>query len=231
MKTRDLPVILILVAIFAPFFLSEDLYSFYSRFNSEHGFIMSFIKFAVLATYGEILGLRIRTGSYNMKGFGLAPRMMVWGILGLAIKAAFMVYSSGAPAVLSYLGMNDPGAILTGPFSAGRVLVAFCISLFLNLTFSPVLMTFHRITDAHIARHNGRLACLVNKINVKSTLATMDWGTHWGFILKKTIPFFWIPAHTLTFLLPADFQILFAAFLGVVLGVILAFAAGSKTVD
>jgi hypothetical protein len=43
-------------------------------------------------------------------------------------------------------------------------------------------------------------------------------------VFKKTIPFFWIPAHTITFLLPADFRILFAAILGVALGIILAIA-------
>jgi len=44
----------------------------------------------------------------------------------------------------------------------------------------------------------------------------------WNFIFKKTIPFFWIPAHTITFLLPAEFRVLFAAVLGIALGLILA---------
>jgi len=43
-----------------------------------------------------------------------------------------------------------------------------------------------------------------------------------NFVLLKTIPFFWIPAHTLTFLLPKEYRIVIAAFLSVVLGVILA---------
>jgi hypothetical protein len=51
----------------------------------------------------------------------------------------------------------------------------------------------------------------------------------WNFVLKKTIPFFWIPAHTITFLMPADFRVLFAALLGIVLGVILAVANMKKT--
>jgi hypothetical protein len=46
----------------------------------------------------------------------------------------------------------------------------------------------------------------------------------WGFVFKKTIPFFWIPAHTITFLLPPDVQVLFAALLGIALGTILAVA-------
>ena len=50
----------------------------------------------------------------------------------------------------------------------------------------------------------------------------------WNFVFKKTIPFFWIPAHTLTFCLPADLQVLFAAICGVALGLILSIAAMKK---
>ena len=48
-----------------PFFTCHSVYGFYETFNSEHGMVMSFIKFAVLATFGEAIGLRIRTGHYN----------------------------------------------------------------------------------------------------------------------------------------------------------------------
>jgi hypothetical protein len=47
----------------------------------------------------------------------------------------------------------------------------------------------------------------------------------WGFVFKKTIPLFWIPAHTLTFCLPQDLQVLFAAFCSVILGLFLSIAA------
>jgi hypothetical protein len=50
----------------------------------------------------------------------------------------------------------------------------------------------------------------------------------WNFVFKKTIPLFWFPAHTITFLLPSQFQVLFAALLGVALGVILAIANNKK---
>ena len=45
------------------------------------------------------------------------------------------------------------------------------------------------------------------------------------FTSKKTIPFFWIPAHTITFLLAPQYQVLFAALLGVMLGILLSVAA------
>jgi hypothetical protein len=56
-------------------------------------------------------------------------------------------------------------------------------------------------------------------------MVNMDWAVQWNFVLKKTIPLFWIPAQTITFLLPPEVQILFAALLGVVLGILMAVAA------
>ncbi len=47
--------------------------------------------------------------------------------------------------------------------------------------------------------------------------------------MKKTIPLFWIPAHTITFLLPEEFRVLFAAVLSVMLGVLL--SLGSRHTD
>jgi hypothetical protein len=219
MKRSDLLFVTFIIALFVPFIISDNLYNFYDTFNNAHGFIASFIKFAVLATAGELLGLRIRTGSYRSEGFGILPRAFIWGLLGLAIKSAFIIFGTGVPAVLASLGAGDCSGILT----------AFSISLFLNLFFAPVLMTLHKVTDTHISLTGGTMAGLFKKVDVAAILATVNWKIHWGFVLKKTIPLFWIPAHTITFLLPQGFQVLFAALLGIVLGVILAFAARSKS--
>ena len=66
-------------------------------------------------------------------------------------------------------------------------------------------------------------------MNVRQIITHLDWDTQWNVVIKKTIPLFWFPAHTITFLLPAGLQVLFAAFLGVALGVILALANNQKT--
>lgn len=61
-----------------------------------------------------------------------------------------------------------------------------------------------------------------HKLKIQETMANkIDWNIQYGFVFKKTIPLFWYPAHTITFLLPGNYQVLFAAFLGVVLGLIL----------
>jgi hypothetical protein len=62
---------------------------------------------------------------------------------------------------------------------------------------------------------------------VKGLLASLDWNSMWGMVLKKSIPFFWIPAQMVNFLLPEEFRILVAALYSTVLGVILAVAAGA----
>ena len=78
MKKQDFLFIFVLVIIFLPFFVSESIYNWYKSFNAAHGMVMSFVKFGILATLGEMLGLRISAGVYNRKGFGVLPRAVVW---------------------------------------------------------------------------------------------------------------------------------------------------------
>ncbi len=189
---------------------------------------MSFIKFAILATLGEVIGLRIKTGNYVQKGFGILPRAVVWGVLGITIKIAFDIFASGTPVFLENIGMANASTILSDELSARKVLVTFSISTALNIFYAPVLMTAHKITDIHIVNTGGSLKRFFGPLKVASILKQIDWDMHWNFILKRTIPFFWIPAHTITFLLPAEFRVLVAAVLGIALGVILALASIKK---
>jgi ABC-type phosphate/phosphonate transport system permease subunit len=96
----------------------------------------------------------------------------------------------------------------------------------MKTTFAPVFMMLHKVTDMHIMQTGGTLAGFFSKkIPFTQIISSINWKVQWGFVFKKTIPFFWIPAHTLTFILPPNFQVLFAAFLGVCLGIILSVAA------
>lgn len=224
MKRNDIFFLLAVALFFLPFFVSDAVYAFYSDFNKEHGMIMSFIKFAVLATLGEVIGLRIRTGEYNRKGFGILPRAIVWGFLGLTIKMAFVIFASGVPVFLEYLGVKNAGDVIKSDFSGTKLLVAFSISTLLNMIYAPVMMTLHKITDTHIINNGGTLRGFFSPLRFGDIMVHLNWSVQWNFVFKKTIPFFWIPAHTITFLLPQEFRVLFAAFLGVALGVILAIA-------
>lgn len=230
MKRSDIIFLLVFVGLFMPFFLSHRLYEFFVWFSTEWAFTASFIKFAVLATLGEMLGSRIRTGIYLPAGFGLIPRAVVWGFLGMTVKAAFMIFGNGVPSIIEHLGMENASAVMAGPVTAPKILLAFSISFFLNIFYAPVLMVTHRVSDLHIASAHGEKSRLLRMPDVAQLLSSVDWKPMWGFVLKKTIPFFWIPAQTVTFLLPQEFQILFAALLSTVLGVILAFSAQTKNI-
>lgn len=228
MKKGDLLFLLLTSVLFVPFFVSDELYGAYREFNSSHGMLTSFIKFAVLSTLGELLGLRITSGSYYRKGFGVMPRAFVWGIFGMAINMAFVIFSTGIPAFAGYLGVDDPAGIMSGNISLGKVVLAFAISVAMNSIFAPVFMTLHKITDTHILATGGTMRGLFSPIPMGEILQNINWKVQWGFVFKKTIPLFWFPAHTVTFLLPGDMRVIFAALLGVVLGLILAVAARRK---
>ena len=229
MKKSDFAFIAVILAIFAPFALSETLYGWYKSFNAEHGMVMSFLKFAILSTAGELLGLRLSAGVYLKRGFGVWPRAMVWGILGMGINLAMIIFSNGVPVALEYCGLQGATAAMAGPVTLMKVLTALCISIGMNGIFAPVFMTFHKITDTHILACGGSLRALATPIPMARIMTGLNWDAQWNFVFKKTIPFFWVPAHTVTFLLPGEARVLFAALLGVVLGVLLAVAARMKS--
>lgn len=233
MKKGDLILGLFLVAVFLPFFLIPPLTQYYRDANAEYPYILSFIKFFVLASTGEILGQRIRKGTYILKGFGLLPRAIVWGFLGISIKMAFVIFGVGAPFMLKTMGLafptSNPADILETNFLTNgswlQLLTAFSVSVTLNVFFAPVFMTVHKITDTHIVQNKGKLMKCLSPIPIRKIIREMDWDVQWNFVIKKTIPIFWIPAQTLNFLLPGEFRVLVAAIYSIILGVILAIAA------
>ena len=187
---------------------------------------MSFFKFGILATFGETIGSRIKTGNYMNKGFGLIPRAIIWGLLGITIKISFDVFGAGTIAFLNKAGFAEaPELFKSTDFSIGKLGVAFCISFFMNVVYAPFMMTFHKITDMHIDQNFGKLSALYTPIKFGENMSKLNWNVQWNFVFKKTIPFFWIPMHTITFILPEHFRVLFAAVLGIALGIILAIAS------
>lgn len=225
MKKSDFLTIVIAVAVVCGFAFIPGAWEWFNTTTRQHGLLMSFFKFAILGTFGEMLALRIREGVYLKQGFGLLPKMLVWGVLGVVIASAMTIFKSGTIALL------DGGFHLDGRAAEwfktdlcwGKVLVALCISVLMNTLFAPVFMTFHKITDIHIAETGGTLkGFFSHPLNIREKMCKkINWDIQYGFVFAKTIPLFWYPAHTITFLLPPTLQVLFAAFLGVVLGVLL----------
>ena len=228
MKKSDFIFLLVAIAIFLPFFVSDAVYEWYKSFNTAHGMVMSFVKFAILATLGEMLGLRISTGVYHNKTFGIIPRMVIWGVLGMGINMAMIIFSKGVPMFMEYMGMANASDTINGEMCLEKIMIALAISVAMNSIFAPVFMTLHKITDTHISNCAGSVKALVTPIPMKQIITELNWAVLWGFVFKKTIPLFWYPAHTITFLLPPTMRVLFAAVLGIVLGVLLAVAAKKK---
>jgi hypothetical protein len=76
MKRSDIVVLGVIIIVLLPFFIFPSVFNTYKEINATHAYLMSFFKFAILATFGECLGLRMRSGSYNKKGFGIMPRSL-----------------------------------------------------------------------------------------------------------------------------------------------------------
>jgi hypothetical protein len=184
-----------------------------------HPLIMGFVKFAILATLGELLGLRMRTLEWKMP-VGLPWRVLVWGTLGAIIALMFQVFNAGAQAAMN-------AGLLPGNWGPLKTLAtAFWISTVMNTTFGPAMMAAHRFSDAYIELCGGRV--FGKRVGFADIINHIDWHSFFGFVIGKTIPFVWIPAHTLTFLAPPEYRVLLAALLSILFGAILGFAARPK---
>ncbi len=181
---------------------------YFLDFTLGHPFMSGFVKFAILASMGELLALRIGGGKWFLPK-GMAYRTLIWGLLGIIITLMFNIFASGVEAGLKK-------GLLPGGESS--LAFAFWVSLVMNTSFAPTFMAFHRVTDTFIdLKYKDRFS----KVELKVLVDAIDWKGFIGFVLMKTIPFFWIPAHTITFLLPSEYRVLMAAFLSLVLGLIL----------
>ena len=231
MKKADKITLVVMAAVILGFAFIPGAWDWFIKATTNHGLLMSFFKFAILGTFGEMLSLRIKEGVYLKPGFGLIPKMLVWGVLGVVIASAMTIFKTGTVVLLDNGFHLDGKAAkwfygnpVTGaPLTWGKFFVALCVSVLMNTLFAPVFMTFHKITDIHIAETGGSLAGFFSSpLNIQETMSKkINWDIQYGFVFKKTIPLFWYPAHTITFLLPGTLQVLFAAALGVALGVIL----------
>ena len=212
MKKQDFIFILGVAVLLLPFFICRPVYEWYHAFNAAHGMIMSFLKFAVLSTLGEMIGLRISAGVYCRKGFGVLPRMFVWGILGMGINMAMVIFSNGTPAFLQYLGMQEAPAVFHAPG------LCWAGTLF-GALLGGVLPAM--VSDAlGIAIYGMFLAIIIPQARADSACLKVILAA-----VAMSCCFFWFPAHTITFLLPGNMRVLCAALLGVVLGILLAVAA------
>ncbi len=206
-----------LLLVILAFMLVPVTHNLFVQLSQSHIYLMAFAKFSVLATMGELLAIRIINGAWK-KPVGFLWRALVWGGLGVSIALVFNLYATGVADALK----NGLLPSLGQDGVSHRVSFAFFTSVLMNCFFAPTFMAFHRFTDTYIDLGQGKLRSMV-KIQLKEVVGEIDWNRFISFVVCKTIPFFWIPAHTLTFLLPPEYRILMAALLSIALGVILGF--------
>jgi len=156
----------------------------------------AFVQFAVLGTLGELATLYTTKSGKKLSIIQYLLKALSWGILGIVIKYGFFGYRAMTAAFI------DHGYFPSWFYSHILVKAVF-ISVVVNLFFGPQMMFIHRIMDNAIER---------------------KWD-FWG--LEKalySLIWFWIPAHTITFVLPVHMQITLAAVWSLVLGVIMGFS-------
>ena len=156
----DLSCLAVCVIIVAAFLFSDTVLRGYLTVTADHPYVAGFCKFALLATFGESLAQRLRSGRWLPEGFGLVPRAVVWGLLGVCITLAFAIFSAGAPAAMKSLGLDWAPAALAGPMGAKKVATAFAVSLTINTMFAPAMMVAHKVADLHLEHYGGRLESL-----------------------------------------------------------------------
>ncbi len=172
---------------------------------SEWPYLSGFLKVGILAMFGEMVKTRRRTGSWRTPR--ILPKFIVWGGYGMLFTMVFALFRNGVAA-------NQAGGLWPsfGDGAWAFLLTAFSVSVWLNLIFCYPMMLGHEYLNACIAAGGP--------VGGEAFFRTLDPHV-WGSYLPKTILFFWIPAHTITFCLPPAFQILMSALLSLALGFIL----------
>ncbi|MGV8981032.1 hypothetical protein [Clostridium sp.] len=177
--------------------------------TDAHPYMGGFFKFFILATMGDLLGVRILKGEWIIpKGFVF--KAMVWGIIGMMITLVFTVFTAGT-AVAQTTGKL--------PFAGSKLSQAFLGSSIMNLTFGPMLYIYHKFGDLFIDLKYEKKG---ESITVKDLVDGVDWYRMVSFSWLKTCIFIWIPCHTLVFLLPLQYRVLASAFLSILLGILVA---------
>jgi hypothetical protein len=173
----------------------------YTTWVAVHPLTAAAIQFAILGTLGELISHRIVSGSFGLpcSRRQLLAKMLGWALLGVIIKYGFAGMKGFTTALVDHRLL---------PAACGSGLPrAVAVSVLTNVFFGPQMMAFHRLTDNLILRRRGFAG-------IQRAWWTLLW--------------FWIPAHTLTFSLPRDYQVGLAAVWSVVLGIILGLSAQKK---
>jgi len=167
----------------------------YITWVTQNPIFSALVQFAILGPTGEIVAASLvaKRPALPCPWLKMLGKALAWAILGVVIKYGFVGMKGFVEALLAK-------HMLPMWFSTNLVAHAFALSVFTNALFGPQMMLFHRFEDNLVLGDSGYTGM-------------------WKAI--QTLLWFWIPAHTITFCLPAPFQIGLAALWGLALGIIL----------
>jgi len=168
--------------------------NWYIDFVKYNPIFSAIIQFSIFGTFGEVVSKWIIKKKIHLP-FTLS--ILLWKMLVWSFLAVCIKYAFvGFAGFVEYLFLYG---LLPELNSFTK---AFAVSTTMNLQFGLFLVIMHRILDNVVVREK-------NWDNIDKGLLSLIW--------------FWIPAHTVTFMLPKEYQIGLAAIWSVVLGVILGF--------
>lgn len=211
MKYKDILFAAVLLAISLFVFLPIT-NPIFVKLTTNYPYFMGFMKTMILASMGEMLVRRMKTTSY-VGDPGLFLKAIVWGLIGMTFVFVFPLFDGGIKSVFHEQVVFDHAFL-------NQLFYAFMVSLSMNLIFAPTFMMLHRITDTYILLSEGSLKKMKH-IKLNHVVDRIDFKFFFSFVILKTIPFFWIPAHTITFMLPATYRVLMASYLSMALGILL----------
>lgn len=193
---------------------------------SEHRYLVGFAAFALMGALAEAIKERFRGRDYpDLKE--LAVRAGMWGLHGLAAALVFWLINGGvimtqAVGLLPGGGYGRSSNPLITALTSFFITGPFFTSLFLNLSFVPVLLALQRLgqTGLRLYLREGRRPYLAH------VSEEADWP---GFIRSELPASFVIRTLflTLVFMLPTDLWLIMAS-LGLVVFAVLSGFSGRE---
>lgn len=138
------------------------------------------------------------------ESLGLYIRNRKWDVPWYLILGKALIWAILAIFIkYAFIGYEGLVMALVGQGLLPQAWTPFWISLMMNMMFGPWLIIGHRFMDNLIERK-------CNWKGIRGALWTLLW--------------FWVPAHTFTFMLSSEWRITLAAIWSVALGVIMGFS-------
>jgi len=166
----------------------------YVELVTQYPIYSAMLQFAILGTFGDIIS------KWMQRGKIFQP--YAWSVIFLKMIEWAVIALTIKYAFVGFKAFVDGLQAHHLVPQLGKFGRAFAVSASMNLQYGLFLVIFHRFLDNLIARQN-------NWKNIEKGMYSLVW--------------FWIPAHTITFMLARPYQIGLAAVWSVVLGIILGF--------